>query len=79
MTPATGARVLTVAGWLAGMCLVLAGSLILGVAALAAGLSAAGAWRRWGAGLWAGLRVAVKLRRAAKTAATTTGGSVERA
>ena len=70
-------RMLAVAGWLAGMTLVLDGALILGVAVLAVMAALGFACHRWGPGWWLALRVRVKLRRAVRTAVKT-GGSLER-
>jgi membrane protease YdiL (CAAX protease family) len=68
-----------VIGWLAGVALILDGApWPLAFTVPVAVTAGAVAWVRWGAGTWAGLRVAVKLRRAVKRAAKT-GGSLERA
>ena len=66
--------------WLAGVTLILAG--LVWPAALAvpaAGTARVLAWVRWGAGLWAGLKVAVQLKVKLRQAAKTAGGSLERA
>ena len=73
------ARVIAIAGWLAGMTLILAGlPLWTALTALAVTWGAAVAYVRWGTGTWPGLRVAVQLRRHLKRAVKT-GGGLERA
>ena len=68
-----------IAGWLAGVVLVLVGEPWPVACAVPAAVTAGAlAWVRWGAGTWLGLRAAVKLRRALKRAAKT-GGTLERA
>jgi hypothetical protein len=73
------ARAVIVAGWLAGLTLILAGlPLPVALAVPVAVTGAAVAYARWGAGMWLGLRTAVKLRHLLKRAAKT-GGTLERA
>lgn len=68
-----------IAGWLAGVALILGGQPWPAACAAPAAVTAgAAAWVRWGAGAWTGLRTAVKLKRAVKSAAKT-GGTLERA
>ena len=64
-----------IAGWLAGVAMILDG--LPWPAALAAPVATAGGalgWRQWGRGARLGLRLRVKLKRAAKT-----GSALERA
>ena len=68
-----------ITGWLAGVALILAGQPWPAACAVPAAVTAgAVAWMRWGAGPWLGLRTAVKLKRAIKSAAKT-GVTLERA
>jgi hypothetical protein len=72
-------RTAVIIGWLAGVALVLAGlPLWAALAVPVAATGAAAAYARWGAGIWSGLRTAVKLRRLLKRAVKM-GGAVERA
>ena len=79
MKPRDITRAAIVAGWLAGMTLILAGQpLWAALATLAAAVAVAAAHVRWGAGAWPGLRAAVQLRRHLKRAVKM-GGGLERA
>jgi hypothetical protein len=73
MTLRSAARVLAILGWLAGMTLVLDGSLILGLGTVAVSVAAATALRLRGQHAWAWLK-AHRPRRTAKT-----GSALERA
>lgn len=71
-------KAVVITGWLAGVALILGGQgWPVASAALAAFTAGALAWARWGAGAWTGLRAAVKLKRAVRSAAKT-GGTLER-
>ena len=68
-----------IAGWLAGVALILDGQPWPAACAAPAAVTAGAlAWARWGAGTWTGLRTAVKLKRAIKRAVKT-GETLERA
>jgi hypothetical protein len=70
------ARIIAVAGWLAGMILILAGWTLPAVLAVVAGTgTAAFAVLRWGRGTLARLKVTVQLRRSPKKAVS----AIERA
>lgn len=76
MPPA--ARILGAAGWLAGMALVLDGTLAAGTAVLVLALATAATsrwWTAWARGRWLGMRLRWKIRHAVKTG----GAAVERA
>jgi len=74
VTPRDIIRTAAVLGWLAGVAMILGGlplavALVAPVAAAACGFAVA----RWGPRLWLAVRIAVKLKREAKT-----GGSLAR-
>lgn len=72
-------RIAVTAGWLAGVIIILAG--LPWPAGCVPPVAAAGsvlAWRRWGAGMLAGLKTAFHLRHLIKRAVKI-GGAVERA
>ena len=79
MNPRAVARAATVAGWGAGLALILSGlPLPLALAVPVVTIGCAFAWARWGAGTLAGLKAAVQLKRLIKRAVKT-GEAVEHA